>query len=97
MLKITLEAAVAAKFKQLLADEDSADAVFRIRETKVGGGCKSHMELRVSPDEREDPDEEKEIMVDGIPFVVSNDTIDSYGETFTIVVDEHGMPAVKAG
>lgn len=27
-----------AKFKELLVEEDNEDAVFRIRETKVGGG-----------------------------------------------------------
>ena len=31
------------------------------------------MELRVSLDEREDPDEEQEIEVEGIPFVVNED------------------------
>lgn len=47
------------------------------------------MELRVSLDEREDPDEEQEIEVEGIPFVVNEDVIDSYGLKYTIAVDEH--------
>ena len=51
------------------------------------------MELRVSLDEREDPDEEQEIEVEGIPFVVNEDVIDSYGLKYTIAVDEHNMPA----
>ena len=42
------------------------------------------MELRVSLDEREDPDEEQEIEVEGIPFVVNEDVI------------EHNMPAVSS-
>ena len=50
------------------------------------------MELRVSLDEREDPDEEQEIEVEGIPFVVNEDVIDSYGLKYTIAVDEHNMP-----
>ena len=33
----------------------------------------------MSLDEREDPDEEQEIEVEGIPFVVNEDVIDSYG------------------
>lgn len=37
-MKITLEAAVAVKFKEIFAEEDNEEAVFRIRETKVGGG-----------------------------------------------------------
>ena len=54
------------------------------------------MELRVSLDEREDPDEEQEIEVEGIPFVVNEDVIDSYGLKYTIAVDEHNMPAVSS-
>ncbi len=54
------------------------------------------MELRVSLDEREDPDEEQEIEVNGLPFVVSNDVIDSYGLKYTITVDDHNMPSVSA-
>lgn len=50
----------------------------------------------MSLDEREDPDEEQEIEVDGLPFVVSNDVIDSYGLKYSITVDEHSMPSVSA-
>ena len=94
MLQVTIVPEVAAKLKELLAEDE--DAVFRIRETKVGGGCKSRIELRISPDEREDPDEEQEIRVDGLPIVVSNDMIDNYGERYTVFVDEHNMPGVRA-
>jgi len=55
------------------------------------------MELRVSLDERTDADEEQEILVDGLPFVVSNDIIDSYGAKYSIVVAENGLPGVNAG
>ena len=54
------------------------------------------MELRVSLDERDDPDEEQETAVVGLLFVVSNDIIDSYGERYSIAVNEQGMPEVKA-
>ncbi len=96
MLNIAMTPEVVAKFKALLAEEDDDDVVFRIREAKVGGGCKSRIELRVGLDERDDPDEEQEIQVDGIPFVVSNEVIESYGEKFSIAEDEAGMPGVKA-
>lgn len=96
MLKISVTPEISDKFKALLKEEDSEDAIFRIRESKVGGGCKSRIELRISLDEREDPDEEQEIQVDGIPFVVSNDVIDSYGLEYSIFVDDHDMPGVRA-
>ena len=41
-MKCWLESTIApegiARFKELLVEEDNEDAVFRIRETKVGGG-----------------------------------------------------------
>ena len=79
MLNITLSPEAAARFKELLAEEDNEDAVFRIREVKVGMACKSHMELRMGIDEREDEDEEQEVTVEGMPFVINNDVIDIYG------------------
>lgn len=50
----------------------------------------------MSLDEREDPDEEQEIEVEGIPFVVNEDVIDSYGLKYSIAVDERNMPAVSS-
>jgi len=97
MLDITLVPEVSAKFKKLLEEEKGGAVVFRIYETKVGGGCKSHMDLRVSLDERADADEEQEIQVEGMTFIVSNDVIDSYGSKYSIAVCENGMPSVKAG
>lgn len=94
MLQVTLPPDIAAKFKELLADEGE-DAVVRIRETKVGGGCKSRIVLKVSVDEREDPDDEVEIVVDGVPIVASNEVIESYGEVYEFFVDDHNMPAVR--
>lgn len=38
MLKIEIVPEVLAKFKEVLEEEANDDAVFRIRETKVGGG-----------------------------------------------------------
>ncbi len=51
----------------------------------------------MSLDERDDPDEEEEIQVEGLPFVVSNEVIDSYGKKFQIIVDDSGMPRVVIG
>ncbi len=96
MLEITLSPESSEKFKNLLAEEDSDDAVLRIREVKVGMACKSHMELRMSVDEREDPDEEQEVEVNGMPFVVNNDVVDTYGSRFSIALDENTLPKVTA-
>lgn len=97
MLKISIEPKIIEKFKTLFAEEDNDDAMFRIREVKVGGGCKSHIELRVSIDEAEDADEEQYVTVEGLPFVISNDVIDSYGENYEIYTHpEQNIPGVRA-
>lgn len=96
MLKIVMPPEIGVKFKELIKEEDNDDAVIRIRETKVGGGCKSRIVLKVSIDEREDPDEEQEIVVDGIPIVINNEVIDGYGEEYEFYVDDHNMPAVRS-
>lgn len=49
----------------------------------------------MSIDEREDPDDEEEVIVGGIPVVASNEIIDSYGNVFEFYVDEHDMPSVR--
>ena len=51
----------------------------------------------MSIDEREDEDEEQEVQVEGLPIVVSNEVIDSYGSTFSIFVGENNIPGVSAG
>lgn len=51
----------------------------------------------MSLDEAEDPDEEQYVKVEGLPFVVSNDVIDSYGETYEIFINtELNIPGVRA-
>ena len=94
MLEITLSQEAIAKFKALLTEEDNEDAVYRIREAKVGCACKSHMELRMGIDEREE--EEQEVNVEGIPFIISNDVIDIYGSRYSIELDENKLPQITA-
>ena len=94
MLEITLSREAIAKFKALLTEEDNEDAVYRIREAKVGCACKSHMELRMGIDEREE--EEQEANVEGIPFIISNDVIDIYGSRYSIDIDENKLPQITA-
>ena len=94
MLEITPSQEAIAKFKALLTEEDNEDAVYRIREAKVGCACKSHMELRMGIDEREE--EEQEANVEGIPFIISNDVIDIYGSRYSIDLDENKLPQITA-
>ena len=94
MLEITLSQEAIAKFKALLTEEDNEDAVYRIREAKVGCACKSHMELRMGIDEREE--EEQESNVEGIPFIMSNDVIDIYGSRYSIDLYENKLPQITA-
>jgi len=96
MLSITLAPNVREKLKNLLLEEDNDAAKMRIREVKAGSGCKSHIELRLSIDERDELEDEEEISVDGVPFVVHPDVIDTYGSVFSVSInEENGMPVVK--
>ena len=95
MLELVLTPAVVEKLQTLLKNEHNEDTVLRIKETKVGAGCKSHIELRLGIDEREDSEEEQELTLENIPFVVGNDVIDSYGEKFSISLNEDQFPVIK--
>ena len=94
MIDITLTPEASAKFKKLLAEENSSDTVFRIREAKVGCACKSHMELRMGMDERGDAEDEQEVLCEGMPFVIGNDVIDIYGTRYSISLDENELPRI---
>ncbi|MDR2574315.1 MAG: hypothetical protein LBC94_08275 [Desulfovibrio sp.] len=50
--------------------------------------------LRLSIDEREDEDKEGE--VNSLPFVISEELADQYGENFSVSLDENQMPVVEA-
>ena len=53
------------------------------------------MELRLSIDERDELEDEEEITVQGIPFIVHPDVIDTYGTVFNIsICTESGQPKV---
>ncbi len=94
MLHITLSPEAAAKLQGLLKEEDNEDAVLRIREVKVGAACKSRFELRLSIDEREDPQQEQEAAFQSMPFVLSNEVVDTYGTAYSITLNADQFPIV---
>lgn len=97
MLNITLPPEMREKLKKLLIEENNEESFVRIREVKAGTACKSHIELRLSIDERNELEDEEELIVEGIPFVVTADVIDTYGSFFSIsVCPESGQPKVSA-
>jgi Fe-S cluster assembly iron-binding protein IscA len=96
MLNITLTPEIREKLKSLLIEENNEDALVRIREVKAGTACKSHIELRLSIDELNELEDEEELTVEGIPFVVTADVIDTYGSFFSIsLCPESGQPKVS--
>ena len=92
-MNVTVTSEAASKLRALL-DEEGEDAVVRVRETKVGSPCKRKFVLKLSIDEREDDDVEVE--VDSLPFVISKDLIDQYGKNFSVILDEQQIPSVAA-
>jgi hypothetical protein len=91
-MNIKMDSNVAETFRSLLKEE-GGDAVIRIRETKVGTACKARIVLRASIDEREDDDVSGE--ADSIPFVVNEEIIDQYGDSFSISIDADGMAVAE--
>lgn len=92
-MNITVTTEAATKLRALL-DEEGEDSVVRVRETKIGSACKSKFVLKLSIDEREDDDVETE--VESIPFVINKELVDQYGKSFSVSLDEHGLPSVAA-
>ncbi len=97
MLDITLSPEALEKMKELLAeDEDYDEPFFRIREVKFGAACCSRTELRVSIDERDELEDEITATVEGLPFVLHPDIINSYGKRFDIVLAADGAVKVTS-
>jgi hypothetical protein len=92
-MNVTVDSRAMAILRRLL-DDEGGDAVVRIREAKLGTGCRTIVILRAGIDEREDNDFTTE--VDSIPFVMSEDIADQYGLDFKISLDESGMPVAEA-
>ncbi|MDR1489150.1 MAG: ErpA-related iron-sulfur cluster insertion protein [Desulfovibrio sp.] len=85
-MHISMTEAVASKLRALL-DKEGGEACVRVRESKIGCGCKSRITLRLSIDERCDDD--LETPAHSVPFVINRDLADQYGENFTVAQDEH--------
>jgi hypothetical protein len=91
-MQISMASEVVDKLKFLL-NQEGADAVVRVRETKIGSACKSKIVLRLSIDEREDDDVEGQAQ--SLPFVINKELVEQYGENFSVVLDEHQSFDVK--
>lgn len=85
-MRITTTRSVASKLRALL-DKEGGEACVRVRESKIGCGCKSRIVLRLSIDER--CDEDLEAPAYSVPFVINRDLAVQYGEDYTVAQDEH--------
>lgn len=91
MLNISMTSEALERLQTILSSEGD-DAVVRVRETKVGCGCKSHVVLMLSIDEREREDVEGE--AESLPFVANQEIVDQYGHAYSVSLDEHKMLVV---
>jgi hypothetical protein len=92
-VNIKFDGDIAAKLRKLL-DNEGSDAVIRLRETKVGDGCKARLVLRLSIDERESDD--VECKIESMPFVINEDLVDQYGENFIVTLNDQQAFDVRA-
>lgn len=96
MIDISMSSECLKRLTELLAQEDDDNSLFRIRETKKGAGCKSCMTIVLSLDDEFDQDEDVTFSVNSIPFVASNDVIDTYGKSYSINLNEQMVPIISS-
>ena len=52
--------------------------------------------LGLSMDTMDDMGEDRQIEIDGVPFIAEADVLERYGTSFTVTLDEQGRPVVEA-
>ena len=94
MFKVTVDEDVLARLREMLEDEDD-DSCVRVREYKLGGGCRTRIILGLGIEEMEE-DEDEKIEVEGVPFIADADFLLRYGREFKASFNEEGQMVVEA-
>lgn len=95
MLKITASPEVLAKLATILESEPGGTCV-RLREYTVGAAC--HAKQILGPALDKSPEEEERVTIDGITFVAAQDFLDTYGDSFSLEIENGRLgisPAVE--
>ena len=89
MFTVKIDDELLAKLREMLEDEDDGSVV-RIREYKLGGGCRTRIILGLAIEDL-DEDEDETIDVDGVTFAAEGDFLLRYGREFAVKVDDGRM------
>lgn len=95
MLTIKADKAVLEKMASLMQSEEPGSFV-RLKECTLGCGCHSQNILSPSIDKQKDAADAAAV-VDGVPFVVSQEMRDRYGENFELRFEEGRLLITKMG
>ena len=94
MFKVTVDETMLAKLREMIEDEGD-DACVRVREYKLGGGCRTRIILGLAIEEM-DEDEDEKVEIEGVPFIADADFLLRYGREFKAAFNEEGMMVVEA-
>ena len=94
MFKVTVDENVLARLREMLKEEGD-DFCVRLREYKLGGGCRTRIIIGLGVDEL-DEDEDEKMDVAGVPFIAESDFLLRYGREFAVSFGEEGQIAVEA-
>lgn len=94
MFKVEVDNETLEKLRQMVADEDDGACV-RLREYKLGGGCRTRLMLGLAIEEM-DEDEDEKIEINGVPFIAESDFLQRYGKEFKASFNDEGQMVVEA-
>ena len=94
MFKVTIDENMLARLREMLEDEDDGYCI-RLREYKLGGGCRTRIILGLGTDELNE-DEDEQIELDSVPFIADADFLLRYGREFAVSFNEEGQMVVEA-
>lgn len=89
MFTVKIDDELLAKLREMLEDEDD-DSVVRVREYKLGGGCRTRIILGLAIADL-DEDEDETIEIDGVTFAAEADFLLRYGREFAVKVEDGRM------
>lgn len=89
MFTVKIDDELLGKLREMLEDEDD-DSIVRVREYKLGGGCRTRIILGLAIEEL-DEDEDEKIEIDGVPFAAEADFLLRYGREFSVALEDGRM------
>ena len=89
MFTVKINDDLLANLREMLEDEDEGTVV-RVREYKLGGGCRTRIILGLAIEEL-DEEEDETIEMQGVTFAAESDFLLRYGREFAVALEDGRM------